>query len=815
MKVGGGGAASGEEIDGPVAGVERSGGKSSPLGKGWNDGGAAASSKGVALAGGGALLPRFDSLRPESVQVEEMRRRLVDAESATGELQDIIAEWKAKEKRLLALDEARSEEVKRLNKELIAANKAVSEFSHQNAMYELKLNKQVASGFVDMQGNPPPLATHERENFEAAAGARARRDADLQWEERVAKLRDTHTVAVTKLETEVATYKLKMAEARESASYDKNSALENISMQSVHVKDMASIVGELKAKCIKAEQERDVVKSREMELLSKAQAAIEARSVAEMAKMKAEEEKNEAIAKATIAEAALASSSGHLNELEEQCARLRSEMMEIEKKHSGERMVLKKMQLRESYGGDENLVLKNELERTKENTSEVEREYKKKVAAMTEQIAALKRQLVVSEQEGNERAQQAESARSSADWDRRRAVEKAAALDLARIREAERASRAEIAAQQATEDLVVTKREVTILKEASESESKELRSVLREAKDNIAKVEKSLEKTRSEASKAVLEANFKVEEVRAEVARKVPELAASALMKAEEEWKKRCNAEVEKVMIERDQYINEANSALSNFKTTLDSVRVKETEVQKRLSKLQNEKHALENENRRLDSTLSEMKSSQSRNSNFTATPMFNAPSQSQSSYYPQQSQHQAASSSMFISREEANANATMMALQSQLALMQAQCKVLLSGEGENAPLQRSRLDMRDLSLGNAVVDANDRDEEIERLFESPKPVRKRTSPVTVGGAQQSSTRAGTAGGSSKGRKMPETEDDSPMEADDSFAANNTSMGLSLDISNYTDGGYHGDLWKSRYGGVRSARKMSGGATFR
>ena len=54
-------------------------------------------------------------------------------------------------------------------------------------MLTLKLNKNVANGVIDEDGEAAPVNKFEKENIEAAAGAKARREADEIWECRVKK----------------------------------------------------------------------------------------------------------------------------------------------------------------------------------------------------------------------------------------------------------------------------------------------------------------------------------------------------------------------------------------------------------------------------------------------------------------------------------------------------------------------------------------------------------------------------------------------------------------------------------------------------
>ena len=133
-----------------------------------------------------------------------------------------------------------------------------------------------------------------------------------------------------------------------------------------------------------------------------------------------------------------------------------------------------------------------------------------------------------------------------------------------------------------------------LIREAGDKSISEWKHVAGEAKEIVAKLARDVEVVKREAQDKVAAAEFRVEEVRREVARRVPELAKSALITAEEEWKRRCAVEVEKMRVERDQYIHEAHNTVAHHKSTLNGVKAKDMEVQSHVMKLNAEKQSLE-----------------------------------------------------------------------------------------------------------------------------------------------------------------------------------------------------------------------------
>ena len=104
-----------------------------------------------------------------------MRRKLVDKDQEVTELQDIVEEWRIKEKRSAALETERVDAIARLKKQVKDLAKERNDLAHEHALLELKLNKNISNGVIDQDGEAAPLTKLERENVEAAAGAKARR----------------------------------------------------------------------------------------------------------------------------------------------------------------------------------------------------------------------------------------------------------------------------------------------------------------------------------------------------------------------------------------------------------------------------------------------------------------------------------------------------------------------------------------------------------------------------------------------------------------------------------------------------------------
>jgi hypothetical protein len=189
------------------------------------------------------------------------------------------------------------------------------------------------------------------------------------------------------LETEIEKLKLSLQTEKESHNLDQTSSITNITNQSKHVHDMSVMSGELKQKLLTATNSLEMSKAREIELMAKAQAAVERLATADIERHEAEDKMVESNARCDIAEAALATSSAQISELESQCVRLRNEVVEIEKQHAEERAALARLKLRESYEDEEAMILKNKLRGVVDSTSREERELKRTIAELTGQVS--------------------------------------------------------------------------------------------------------------------------------------------------------------------------------------------------------------------------------------------------------------------------------------------------------------------------------------------------------------------------------------------------------------------------------------------
>jgi hypothetical protein len=175
----------------------------------------------------------------------------------------------------------------------------------------------------------------------------------------------------------------------------------------------------------------------------------------------------------------------------------------------------------------------------------------------------------MAQDEANERVHLAEAAKVAAEWERARAVERCAALDQGKAREQERAARAELAASGATDELVSLKREANLAKEEIVREKLEVKEKLMQSQDAFRRLEMQVGEERKGFADEIGKEKMKLQSVRGEVTRKVPELAAAALRQAEEEWKRRCELEVDRVRVERDQYVVEAQGALEGLRESV------------------------------------------------------------------------------------------------------------------------------------------------------------------------------------------------------------------------------------------------------
>jgi len=438
-------------------------------------------------------------------------------------------------------------------------------------------------------------------------------------------------------------------------------------------------------------------------------------------------------------------------------------------------------------------VLKKNLEDEQNSFLEMERSLKAENGGLQSKLASLKREMEVSSQEHAGRINDVESAREAAEWERKRALERATGLEAARVREMERATRAESAATEATENHAALKREAIIAKESNEKTLSELRISRSGLEEEINTLKKELEKAREEKHEEITEASFRLEAVKSEVARRVPELAANALEKAEGEWKKRLNLEIEKVVSERDSYIGEAQSTVSNLQGKLNEFHNKELEVQSQMMKLNAENRNLEQE---IDSLRQESVMLQSQSENQSQTGNINTNRKKQQFMPPQpppftpglnsnnnQTQTQNQNFNNYAqSIERIAQSVTFTALQGQLGLMQAQCKMLLGegGEDSNSNNNTRASDLKDVS--NIY-----RHQHHQELFDSPQP-KLRSSNMThttnasvILDAEISKNYSTVMGLDENGEDLQDL----------SYLSRNE-----MDL---TDGGFHGGLWKSRY----------------
>jgi len=105
---------------------------------------------------------KYSSLRPEDSVITEMRRKNVDLEKEVEELQDIVEDWRIQKKKSEVLEKATTEELDRVKKVLRSMTKERDELSHSNALLTLKLNKNVANGVVDEEGEATPVTKFEK-----------------------------------------------------------------------------------------------------------------------------------------------------------------------------------------------------------------------------------------------------------------------------------------------------------------------------------------------------------------------------------------------------------------------------------------------------------------------------------------------------------------------------------------------------------------------------------------------------------------------------------------------------------------------------
>ena len=709
---------------------------------------------------------KYRSLRPEDPSVADMRRKNLDLEKEVEELKDIVEDWRSQKKKSEVLEQATTEELERVKKVLRSVTKERDELSHSSALLTLKLNKNVANGVIDDEGEAAPVTKFEKDNIEAAAGAKARREADEVWEAKVSKVKEAHAEELAKLQNKIATLNLTVATEKEFRVSEGSKTLMSLELQQDQVKDVTQLVGELKQRLYVAEQERDSVQKRETELIAKAKVAIEAKSKAELDVMAMEEDVRDSTVKADIASEGLKTASSQITALEETIVKMRSDYLSGEKERAADAVLLKRLQLKQAYEDDEVIMLKGALDKGKRSIVELERVKAQEVAELKAEIEAVKRQLVIVESDGNDRFQRAESERVAAEWEKKRAVEHAETLAKAKAREIERALRQETIAREMEDKVVDLRREVMAAKEKGEAQLVEYKGRLERSKGEVATLKEEREKIELEMGEKVALANVAVEEVRNEVTRKVPQLAASALKRAEDEWKKRIYFETQKCRDERDRYIQSAKGSVETLERNLGDFKKERVEMESVVRRLERENGELRDVNTRLEGDLNAT-------ANSANTTM---PSRHQQSgmWDIQTPQPPPPPQQLYNSLQEVAANATLTTLQAQLSIMQSQCRNLLNS-ADAPPPSTVPLGVNDLNVTNVTTVTMD--EDVEKLFSSP--VKK---------------------SGSRGKDRVTFDDELFIKSHDmSLDASNVSIGgVGEDSMNRS--GYLGNLWKSRYG---------------
>ena len=243
------------------------------------------------------------------------------------------------------------------------------------------------------------------------------------------------------------------------------------------------------------------------------------------------------------------------------------------------------------------------------------------------------------------------------------------------------------------------------LRRASDDYKRKWQTAVDELQRERGEKERALE----EAEKTTHVAQVRIEEVKNEVSRKVPELAAGALRKAEEEWKKRISSEISEAHRERDAYISSARQSVLDLERSVGSFKREQGESDAAIRRLEDEVSTLRLENSRLTSMGSSRHGSKE---TFRSQP---PPPSSES--YPAPP---GPPTEVYASFNEVAANVTMTALQGQLGIMQAQCRMLLEGGGQaTGPAQQGGLALHDLNISSGG--GEDADESgVEKLFSSP-----------------------------------------------------------------------------------------------
>jgi len=139
--------------------------------------------------------------------------------------------------------------------------------------------------------------------------------------------------------------------------------------------------------------------------------------------------------------------------------------------------------------------------------------------------------------------------------------------------------------------------QLTILvQEELETTKSEHRIRLRKEEEILKNVKSDLNEEREGRRADNDAADLKLNEVKNEVARRVPELARNALEKAENEWKKRLDDEVANAVKMMDSHVAEAHDTVADLQNTVNDYREKEVEVQSKMMKLSAENKNLERE---------------------------------------------------------------------------------------------------------------------------------------------------------------------------------------------------------------------------
>ena len=113
------------------------------------------------------------------------------------------------------------------------------ELTHQNALLNLKLNKSVAEGTATIDGEQPAMSVFEKESIEAAAGAKARRESDDLWTEKMKETKEKHDILVKEAQNEVQAFKIKYEEAKETNKQQRASAMDTAELSGSHVKEVS------------------------------------------------------------------------------------------------------------------------------------------------------------------------------------------------------------------------------------------------------------------------------------------------------------------------------------------------------------------------------------------------------------------------------------------------------------------------------------------------------------------------------------------------------------------------------------------------